>query len=127
MATAVPGSFLKQRKRLYGCQWQKDHMKRIVLVLLATMLLNACTKEKEYDYEGTLVKPDVGSCTCCGGIILTIDNISSASSFRIDTLPFISWQQLLSLTYPRRIKFNYTESSDCGSTVRPKITEFYMK
>lgn len=105
----------------------KEEMKRIVLVLVSVVLLNSCTKEKDYDYEGTLEGPDLTLCACCGGIRLTIDGMAATYSYRVDTLPYISWQQLSSLTYPRRIKFNYTESSDCGFIVRPKITEFYMK
>jgi len=87
-------------------------------------MLLSCGKEKIYQAEGTLTGVDNAFCICCGGIILTIDNQSG--NYRIDSLRFMTMQQLYNLNFPKRIKFNYQIEKTCGGIETLKISEYFL-
>ncbi len=88
-------------------------------------LLLSCTKQNEYQASGVLTGPDVANCACCGGIVLTIDN--QQGNYRVDSLPFMSQQQLYNLNFPRKIEFDFTIDSSCGGIEYLKMSRFIMK
>jgi hypothetical protein len=100
-------------------------MRAAVSFILVACLILSCQKNKAYQVEGTLTGADYAMCLCCGGVILEIDN--ATGNFRIDSLPFMSVQQLYNLSFPKRIKFNYSNKNSCGGIERFAITEFFMK
>ena len=101
-------------------------MKKFVAIIFPLFLLTSCTKEKTYKAAGILTGVDFSLlCPCCGGVILAVDN--APGDFRIDSLPFISVQQLYNLRFPKRIKFNYSNKNNCGGIKRLTITEYFMK
>jgi hypothetical protein len=99
-------------------------MKNVILILFASLLFFSCKKQITFQSEGTLTGIDYALCPCCGGVILTIDN--RAGNFRIDSLPFMSNQQLYSLNFPARIKFNYQIQKTCGGIETVLISEYFI-
>jgi hypothetical protein len=100
-------------------------MKTIFSGLFALFLLAACSKQDSYEAEGTLQGGDPTLCGCCGDVVLTIDN--QPGNYRVDSLPFMTRQQLYALNFPKRIKFNYEIKSTCGGINRLEITAFILK
>jgi len=98
---------------------------RIVVITLIICLLGSCSKTEIFKYEGTLKAADYALCPCCGGVILEIDN--KTGNFRIDSLPFMPVEKLYNMSFPRRIKFNYTSKFTCGGFEYLTITKFFLE
>lgn len=101
----------------------KADMKYIFGGLLTLFLLGACSKKTYYQAEGTLTGVDGTTCACCGGVVLVIDG--NPGNFRIDSLPFMTPQQLYNTTFPKRIKLNYTATT-CGNIEHLKVGTYIM-
>ena len=91
---------------------------------LIICLLGSCSKTEIYKQEGTLKAVDYALCPCCGGVILEIDNMTG--NFRIDSLPFMPVEKLYNMSFPKRIKFNYTTKFKCGGIENLTITKFFI-
>lgn len=85
----------------------------------------SCSKQNEYQASGILTGPDLANCACCGGVILTIDY--QQGNYRVDSLPFISQQQLYSQNFPKRIKFDFTIDRTCGGIDYVKMSRYLME
>jgi len=99
-------------------------MKKFAWGILLLFAIAACSKQDSYEAEGTLTGVDPTLCGCCGGVVLVIDN--QPGNYRIDSLPFMSRQNLYTTTFPRRIKFNYTIKNNCGGINQLEIGTFIM-
>lgn len=97
-------------------------MRKLYYICILLLFLAACKKDNNgpatefetYDAKGTLTGIDPTMCACCGGLFLTVDN--DPQIYRVHTLAGMTWQQMMDLQFPRRIKFNYsnTPASTCG-------------
>jgi hypothetical protein len=101
-------------------------MKKWLPALFIIILLSTGCKKKavEYASTGVLNGPDLALCACCGGIVL---QSSDDKNYRIESLPGLTQQELMNLTYPRKIKYNAGVNRNCGGIVYLNITayEFY--
>jgi hypothetical protein len=99
-------------------------MKRITIIFCVLLvLLGSCRKKanESFSSSGTLSGWDLALCPCCGGIFLQGDD---AKSYRIENLPGLSTQQLGNLTFPKKIKYNWSADRECGGIVYIKITSY---
>jgi hypothetical protein len=98
---------------------------KLLAVAILILLSFSCTKAPStLEVKGTLTGPDMALCPCCGGIVLTVDNVSG--NFRIDSLPFMSMQALYNLDFPKRIEFDYSRKDTCGGIVRFTVTSYFI-
>ena len=88
-------------------------------------LLISCSKSEKYQAEGTITGIDYTMCACCGGVILEVKNMPG--NFRIDSLPFMPFQKLYNLGFPKTIQFNYSRIDSCAGIKRFTITAFFME
>ncbi|MBK6936211.1 MAG: hypothetical protein IPH18_04485 [Chitinophagaceae bacterium] len=93
--------------------------------IFCVSFLLSCSKQNEYQASGTLTGPDLAFCGCCGGVVLTIDN--QPGNYRVDSLPFLSQQQLYNLSFPRQIKFDFTIDRSCGGIEYLKMSRYIME
>ena len=100
-------------------------MKKMIFVILLPVFLASCKKQNEFQAEGTLTGVDYALCLCCGGVVLTIDN--QTGNFRIDSLPYMTNEQLYSMVFPKRIKFNYRIQKTCGSIETVLVSEYFIQ
>jgi hypothetical protein len=99
-------------------------MKRtITIICLLFVLLTGCRKKatESFSSSGTLKGWDLALCPCCGGIFLDGDD---AKKYRIESLPGLSSQELGSITFPKKIKYNWVADRECGGIVYIKITSY---
>jgi hypothetical protein len=101
-------------------------MKSILVMFIGFSLLAAGCKKKnteiQYNATGVLTGVDLALCACCGGIILKND--VDGKSYRIESLPGLSAQQLNNLNFPVKIKYNATVSRDCAGIVYLNIKAY---
>ena len=93
--------------------------------IFSVTFLLSCSKQNEYQASGILIGPDLANCACCGGVILTIDN--QQGNYRVDSLLFMSQQQLYNMNFPREIKFDFTIEKNCGGIDYIKMSRYIME
>lgn len=82
------------------------------IVLLLTVIILSCEKEKDDNYQSTAVitGPDLRECICCGGYFIELDD----STYNFDTLPTSSQIDLATETFPLRVKLDWWYDKKCG-------------
>jgi hypothetical protein len=106
---------------------KKQFMKWLLLSLLFLVCAGVDCEKGDlivYQAQGTLQRVDMALCPCCGGVVLQYNNDSTR--YRIDSLPFMSVQQLQALPFPKTIQFNYSDSTVCGGIVRLKVSAYQL-
>lgn len=99
-------------------------MKKLVPALLLIASIAACSKKNNPDAAGTLTGVDMTMCACCGGVVLEIDN--RPGTFRIDSLPFMPVEQLMNMTFPKRIQFDYGTTDTCGGIQYLNVSSYFL-
>jgi hypothetical protein len=83
-------------------------MTKIPLLLLLVIVLASCkTDDIKYQSEGLILGPDLRMCACCGGWLITIENIT----YRFDSLPDKTSIDLLKVTFPMKVSLNWSLSN----------------
>lgn len=94
----------------------------LAYTLIVLVLAVGCRKKStEPSSTGTLTGPDLALCACCGGVIL---QSTDGKNYRIESLPGLTQQELFSLSYPKKIKYNSAINRECGSIIYLDIKEY---
>lgn len=101
-------------------------MKQVLLLLSVCLLaITSCKKEDSiYKYSGVIEGVDNTKCSCCGGYIISVDDIDS--SYRAFSLPpgnTIS----ASSHFPIYINLNFSGSERCGNNNIINISQLIIK
>ena len=96
---------------------------QLIIILFLVIGISSCKKNKTITYSdsGTLTGFDPRLCACCGGVFLDSDD---TNIYHIESLPGMSGEDFGKLTFPKRIKYNWSFDRDCNGTVYLKITSY---
>jgi len=98
---------------------------KLIIILFLFAGISSCKKNKAtiitYSDAGTLTGFDPRLCACCGGVFLYTDY---ANTYHIESLPGMSGQDFGNLTFPKRIKYNWSIDRNCSGTIYIKITSY---
>ena len=97
-----------------------DYKKILFVVLLLTVVLLSCKKEKTNNFQSTAIitGPDVRDCFCCGGYIIEIED----STYNFEFLPTSTQIDLTTETFPLPVRLDWTFEKKCGDVQYIEIT-----
>lgn len=99
-------------------------MKHSFFLFLVISFISCSKQTTTLQMKGELTGPDQALCTCCGGVILQLEN--SVGEYRIDSLPFMSRQRLFDPPFPKQISFDFTKTDTCGGIIRFTVTSYFV-